>query len=331
MPASSQAPVQPHTHFAIEPQVISTREGIQAVKWSFFGLAFTALLQLLVVFITGSVALLADAIHNFGDAFTAVPLLAAFILSTWKPDDKFTFGYGRVEDLAGVFVIIMIFISAVLAGFVSIQRLFHPEGVSLPGAVALAAGIGFVGNELVARLRIHVGKKIGSAALVADGVHARADGFTSLSVLLGALGVYLGFPVADPIIGIGITIAILFFAYDTGKIVLLRLLDAVDPSIPGHLRLIAVQIPGVLAIPEVRVRWIGHRLFAELTITVNATLTVIEGHALAREVRHELLHHLRYLSDVTVHVDPSTESGPEYHTDTENHRLPPDYRRIQKI
>jgi cation diffusion facilitator family transporter len=310
---STSPEVHADTHGIVDPSVLTTELGIRAVKWSFAVLFVTAFLQVVVVWFTGSIALLADTIHNFGDALTAIPLLVAFMLARKKPTKQFTYGYGRVEDLAGVFVVLMILVSAVIAAVVSIDRLFRPQEVTFLWAVAMASVIGFIGNELVARLRIRAGTEIGSAALVADGQHARADGLTSLAVLVGATGVYLGFPLADPVVGLIITVAILGIVWESGKTIFTRLLDGVDPAIPDEIRHAAAHVQGVKAITEVRVRWIGHRLHAEISMTVDSALSVEEGHAIAMEYRHELLHHLRYLSDATIHIDPASGSGTTHH------------------
>ncbi|MGB7787538.1 cation diffusion facilitator family transporter [Methanoregula sp.] len=236
------------------------------------------------MYYSGSTALLADTIHNFGDALTAIPLLFAFLLARWKPTKRFTYGYGRVEDLAGVFVVFMVLISAVVAGYVSIDRLFHPQQVTFLWAVAAAALAGFIGNEAVAQLRIREGTEIGSAALVADGYHARTDGLASLAVLIGAAGVYVGFPLADPIIGLIITIAIFWIVWDSVKTIFTRLLDGVDPVITDEIRYTADHVEGVAEITDVKVRWLGHRLHAEVNITVDSTLSVEKGHAIAKRV-----------------------------------------------
>jgi cation diffusion facilitator family transporter len=214
----------------VDPAILTTERGIWAVKWSLVGLMLTAVLQVVIVYISGSVALLADTIHNFGDAATAIPLWIAFLLARRKPSKRFTYGYGRVEDLAGVAIVFMILFSAVVAGYESIQRIFQPQEVKYLWAVVAASLIGFIGNEAVALFRIKVGKEIGSAALVADGYHARVDGLTSLAVLFGAVGVWLGYPLADPIVGLLITIAILKIVWDSGKSVFTRLLDGVGPQ-----------------------------------------------------------------------------------------------------
>jgi len=302
-----------HTHGAVDPSIATSERGIWAVKWSFIGLFATALLQLAVVVLSGSVALLSDTIHNFGDAATAIPLWIAFALTRLGASRRFTFGYGRVEDLAGVLVVIIILFSAVVAGYQAVERLINPRPIELLGAVAAASLLGFIGNEAVAVFRIRVGRQIGSAALIADGYHARTDGWTSLAVLLGATGVWLGYPMADPIVGLLIAAAILVIVWQSGKMVFTRLLDGVDPEIIEEIRHSASHVEGVEDIAEVRARWLGHRLRAEVNVAVNPALSVEEGHAVAREVNHRLMHELQYLDMAVVHVDPAQESGEEHH------------------
>jgi cation diffusion facilitator family transporter len=314
-----------HSHGAVDPTILTTERGIWAVKWSFVGLFVTAAFQLFVVFISGSVALLADTIHNIGDAATAIPLWIAFRAARWKPNTRFTYGYGRVEDLAGIVIVLVILFSAVVAGRESVVRFLHPKSVEYLWAIVVASVVGCIGNEAVAQFRIKIGKEIGSAALVADGHHARVDGLTSLAVLLGAVGVWLGYPLADPAVGLLITLAILRIVWQSGKSIFARVLDGVDPAIVGEIRETVSRTPGVRAASEVRVRWLGHRLHAELNIAVSPELSVKEGHDIAKEARHNLLHHLRYLSNVTVHVDPVTASGEAYHgfDGHEHDQLPP--------
>lgn len=302
-----------HAHGAVDPSVASSERGIWALKWSFVGLFVTALLQIVVVFFSGSVALLSDTIHNFGDAATAIPLWVAFALSRLGASRRFTFGYGKAEDLAGVVVVLIILFSAVVAGYQAVDRLINPEPVGLLWAVAVAGLVGFVGNEAVAVLRIRVGREIGSAALVADGKHARTDGWTSLAVFLGAAGVWLGYPLADPIIGLLIAAAILGIVWQSGKTVFARLLDGVDPEMVGKIRKVAGEVPGVEDMAEVRARWLGHRLRAEVNVAVDPGLTVGEGHAVAREVNRRLARKLPYLDAAVVHVDPLGESGEGHH------------------
>lgn len=302
-----------HGHAVVDPVIFTTERGKWAVKWSFLGLMTTALLQVAVVYFTGSVALLADTIHNFGDAVTAIPLWIAFSLAQKKPTKRFTYGFGRVEDLAGMIIVLFILISAIIACYESIQHILQPREVKYLMAVAGASVIGFLGNEFVAQFRIKVGKEIASSALVADGYHARVDGLTSLSVLFGAAGVWWGFPLADPIVGLLITAAIMRIVWETGKTVMTRIIDGVDPGIVDDIRHTVRETPGVRGVSEVRVRWLGHRIHAEINLTVDQTLSVARGHEIAQEARHQLIHGLSYLSTATIHVDPEGSSGEDSH------------------
>jgi cation diffusion facilitator family transporter len=302
-----------HTHGSVDPSISSNERGLWAVKWGFVGLFLTASLQLVVVFLSHSVALLADTIHNFGDAGTAIPLGIAFLFARRAATPRFTYGFGRVEDLAGLAVVLTIFASAGVAFYQAINRLIHPHTVSHIGAIIGASIIGFLGNELVAVFRIRVGKEIGSAALIADGYHARTDGWTSLAVLAGALGVYFGYPKADPIIGLLITVAILGIVWQSVKLVFARMLDGVEPGVLDEVRHSAGHVPGVDGVSDVRARWIGHTLRAEVSITVDPHLTVQEGHDLAKRVEHEMGDDLKFLSGVTIHIDPAGEAGEQCH------------------
>jgi cation diffusion facilitator family transporter len=292
---------------------LTTQRGIWALKWTLWGLLATGCFQLGIVLFSHSVALMADTIHNFGDAAIAIPLWIAFLVVRKKPTTRFTYGYGRVEDLAGIAVVVAILISGVVVGYESLSRLFAPRPVEHLWAVVVASMVGFLGNEAVAVFRIKVGKEIGSAALVAEGQHARTDGLGSLAVLIGALGVWLGFPLADPFIGLLITLLIFKIGWDSGRSQLTRLLDGVDPEVIDEVRHAAKHVPGVEEITEVRVRWLGHRLLAEVNIAVQSDLSVERGHAIAQEVRHQLLHHLHYLSNAVIHVDPVSASGEAHH------------------
>lgn len=307
-----------HTHGVVDPSIISTEKGIWAIKWSFIALLPAAIFQLVIFIFSGSVALFADSIHNFGDVATAFPLWIAFLLALRNPSKSFTYGYGRFEDLAGVAIVIIIFFSAVFAGYESINRFFHPQTLENLWAVAVASVIGFLGNEIVSIFRIKVGKEIASASLIADGYHARADGFTSLTVLFGVIGVWLGFPLADPVIGIFITIFLFRIVWQSGKSVFTRLLDGVDPEIVDNIKLALTHVPGVQDVTEVRVRWLGHRLHAEINLAVDPDLSVEEGHEIARKAQNHLLYHLKYLSYATIHIDPVNASGEVYHNRTEH-------------
>jgi cation diffusion facilitator family transporter len=302
-----------HTHGAVDPSIATSERGIFAVKWSFVGLFATALVQIIVVFLSGSVGLLSDTIHNFGDAATAVPLWIAFALTRLGASRRFPFGFGRFEDLAGVIVVLIILFSAIVAGYEAIHRLLNPQPVGYLWAVMVASIVGFVGNETVAIFRIKIGREIGSAALVADGYHARTDGWTSLAVLFGAIGVWSGYPLADPIVGLLISAAILVIVWQSGKAVFTRLLDGVNPEVIEEIRHVTAHVPKVKDVSEVRTRWVGHRLHAEVNVAVTPNLTVAEGHAIATEVNHQLMHQLSYLGMAVIHVDPIQEAGEEHH------------------
>jgi len=302
-----------HHHVAVDPALLTSERGIWAVKWSFVGLMVTAVLQVIIVHYTGSVALLADTVHNFGDASTAIPLWIAFRLVQLRPTRRFPYGYGKVEDLAGMIVVLLILLSAVVAGYESIRRVLAPQPIRFVGVIGAAAIVGFLGNELVAMFRIRVGTEIRSAALIADGYHARIDGFTSLAVLGSVVGVWLGFPMADPIVGIAITVLILRILWSAAKTVFLRTLDGVDPTVLDEIRHAIENVEGVVHTSEVRARWIGHWLHAEVNLSVTSDLSIYEAHAVANEARHAILHHVPYLSNVVVHVDPEDTSGEAFH------------------
>ena len=293
--------------------IATTARGIWAIKWSFAILGITAALQLGIVLWSGSVALLADTIHNIGDAVTAVPLWIAFLFARRRASDRFTYGFGRVEDLAGVVVVLIIIGSAVVAGYEAINRLLYPQPLTRLGWVAAAGVVGFLGNEWVAVFRIRVGRDIDSAALIADGYHARTDGLTSLAVVLGALGVWLGVPAADPLIGLVMTVMILGIVWQAAQAVFTRLLDGVDSALIAEIRHTALHLSDVQEVTQVRARWLGHRLYAELNMTISPQLSVAQGHAIAMHVRHHLFHQMPHLANVVIHVDPLDASGEEHH------------------
>jgi cation diffusion facilitator family transporter len=311
--AHDDAHAHAHTHGVVDPSITATARGLWTLKWSFVALFVTALLQAVVVALSGSVALLADTIHNFADAATAIPLGIAFVLVRRGVTKRFTYGLGRVEDLAGLMIVATIAVSALVASYEAIQRLLHPQALEYLGAVMVASVVGFLGNEAVAVFRIRVGRQIGSAALVADGYHARVDGWTSLAVLVGAIGVWAGYPLADPVVGLVISVAIFAIVWQSARLVLARALDAVEPEVVDTITDAAGRVPNVAEVSEVRARWVGHRLHAELHVTVPGSLSVAAGHAIAKEVRHQLLHHLPHLGGVMVHVDPQGEGGERHH------------------
>ena len=314
--------VAPHSHDAkdsLDQALESSSDGIRAIALSLVILLLTAGIQALVSAASGSVALLGDTLHNAADGLTAVPLWLAFKLGSRPPTRRFTYGYGKAEDLAGVAVVALVALSAGFAGFEAIERLVHPHVVTHIGFVMGAAAVGAIGNEVVAQYRIRVGRRIGSAALEADGLHARTDGITSLFVLVGAIGVAFGLRWADPVVGLLITAALLIVGYQATRSVGQRLLDAVDPLVIERIVTTAESVEGVLEVSEVRARWAGHRLLAQVRLSVDGELTVSEAHEVAETAYHELLHHVSNLSDAIIHVDPSaTEVDP--HASTAHHR-----------
>ena len=303
----------PHSHDAsdsIDGALESSTAGIRAVKISLLALGATSIAQLVIVLISGSVALLADTIHNFSDALTAIPLWIAFALGRRAATRRYTYGFGRAEDLAGLFVVAMITLSAAIAAIESVRRLLHPVAIHHLGWVAAAGLVGFIGNEVVAIYRVRVGRRIGSAALVADGLHARTDGFTSLAVLLGAGGVALGFPLADPIVGLFITIAILAVLRTAARDVFRRLMDGVDPELVDAAEAALAAQPGVTGVRSVKMRWIGHRIHADAELDVDPATSLSDAHRLAHDAEHALTHAVPKLSTALVHAYPASHPAP---------------------
>jgi cation diffusion facilitator family transporter len=299
----------PHSHDAsdsVDDALESSAIGIRAVKLSLIALGLTAAFQVVIVCASGSIALAADTIHNFSDALTAIPLWLAFVLGRKAASRRYTYGYGRAEDLAGLFVILMIALSAVIAGYEAVARLINPIAIDRIGWVIAAGVVGFIGNELVALYRIRVGERIGSAALVADGLHARTDGFTSLAVVFGAIGVGLGYPLADPIVGLIITVAIAAVLGIAVRDVFRRLLDGVDPALVDAAEATLAREPGVLAVRSVRMRWIGHRLHADAELDVAADTSLSDAHDVAHHAEHALTHAVPKLATALIHAYPET-------------------------
>jgi cation diffusion facilitator family transporter len=322
LPSFLRGFIAPHSHDAkdsLDQALEASSDGIRAVALSLVILLLTAGIQALVVVASGSVALLGDTLHNAADALTALPLWMAFRLGRRAPTTRFTYGYGKAEDLAGFAVVALIAMSAGFAGYEAIDRLLHPQKVTHLGFVMAAAIVGAVGNEVVAQYRIRVGRRIGSAALEADGIHARTDGVTSLLVLIGAVAVVLGAQWADPVVGLVITGAIVVVGYQAARSVGQRLLDAVDPAIVRRIMTIVGEVDGVVSVTEVRARWNGHRLLAQVRLSVDGDLSVTEAHQIAEVVHHRLLHNVSNLSDAIIHVDP-TGTGLDPHSSTRHHR-----------
>jgi len=315
--------LRPHAHEPadkVDAAMEASAEGMRALWISLAVLAATTFVQAIVVAFSGSVALFGDMLHNAADALTAVPLGVAFLLGRRAPTRRYTYGYGRAEDLAGIAIVAVIAFSSAAAAYAAVQRLLHPHRVSNLVAVAVAALVGFFGNELVARYRIRVGRRIGSAALVADGLHARTDGFASLAVLFGAGGVALGWDWADPAVGLLITVAILAVLRQAAAEVYRRLMDAVDPALVERAEAALQATPGVLDVGQVRLRWIGHQLRAECEVIVDPDASAVQAHRVAVDAEHQLIHAIPRLTAALVHADPYPHDGVDHHAVLASHR-----------
>src|SRR5579859_5205934 len=298
-----------HEHGKVDADLYGNQAGLRAVQISTAGMLLVSVIQFVIATIGGSAGLFADALHNFGDVFTTIALWIAFVISNRAANQRYTYGYYRSEDLAGIFIVLVIIASATGSAVESIQKLISgniPTQIYLSMAAAL---IGVVGNELLAQYKISVGKRINSVPLIADGQHSRIDGLTSLAAFLGLVGVRFGLPIADPVAGIVITVVIITVVYSTSRSVLQRLLDAVDPRVVPSIIGKAQEVPGVEAVTDVRARWVGHTLHVAMNIEVNPELTLVKAHAIAEEVRHSLFHSIDGLSEAIIHTDPSSESG----------------------
>jgi cation diffusion facilitator family transporter len=313
---------RPHSHDPadqVDSALAASAEGMRALKVSLAGLAVTAAAQLAVFLASGSVALLADTVHNFADALTAVPIGIAFLAGRRPASRRYTYGYGRSEDIAGLFVLLAMTASSVLAAYEAVSRLIHPRGLHDLAWVAVAGIVGFIGNELVAVYRIRVGRRIGSAALVADGLHARTDGLTSLAVVVGAVGVAAGWRPADPAAGILISIAIFGVLRQAAREVYGRIMDRVDDAALSSAERTVRLVRGVSSIDRLRMRWVGHDLLAEIDISADPALTLPQAHDIAENVRHRLLHDIRRLADATIHVSPQPNEANDPHQQTSHH------------
>jgi cation diffusion facilitator family transporter len=308
-----------HSHGRVEADLYDNRIGLRAVQISTAGMLLVSLIQFLIALIGGSAGLFADAAHNMGDVLTTVALWIAFVVSRRAADGRYTYGYHRAEDLAGVFIVLVIIASAVAGAVESVLKLTSGNVPTQLLWSMLAAVIGCLGNEVLAQYKITVGRRINSAPLVADGYHSRIDGLTSLAALAGLLGVRIGFPLADPIAGLIITLVIVSIVYSTSRSVFARLLDAVDPHVVPSIVATASKVQGVEATTGVRARWVGHALHIVMTIEVDAQLTLREAHTIAEQVRHDIFHEIRGVSEVIIHTDPASSDGEDHHQALEHH------------
>ena len=308
----------------------NTAEGIRTIWVALVALGLTTIVQFVIVAFSGSVALLADTVHNLGDFLNSIPLLVAFYVGRRVATARYTYGFGRAEDVAGIFIVASIVFSAGYILWESVGKLIDPEPIDNLPWVAAAAIVGAIGNETVAWFQIRTGRRIGSDAMIADGLHARIDGLTSIAVLIAVAGVALGFPVVDAIVGLVIGVSILFIARDATRRIWYRLMDAVDPRLTAQIRDYAMEIPGVAGVASVRARWVGHALVAELRLVTDESTDAV---AVTGRVRSVLRQHVRHLSTVTIEIDApsggtddrSTPAGPAGQRMTEA-ILPPRYQ-----
>jgi cation diffusion facilitator family transporter len=294
-----------HAPLSADAAFNANQEGIRTIWLALAALAITSVLQIGVVALSNSVALLADTVHNIGDTLNSIPLLIAFYLARRAATRRYTYGFGRAEDIAGILIVVSIAVSAAVVFWESFQKLLNPQPMQNIGWVAAAAVIGFLGNEAVALLQIRTGRRIGSDAMIADGLHARIDGLTSLAVLFAAGGTLIGLPILDPIIGLLIGVAILFITRDAARRIWYRLMDAVDPSMISQIEQYASEVEGVTDVVRLRARWIGHQLFAELTVSVDEQLSLVEGHHIARRIREQVTTALPHLAELNIQIDPA--------------------------
>lgn len=319
--AALRSVLHPHSHGApgTDRALETTAVGIRAVFVSLAALAATAAIELVVSLLSGSVALLADTVHNFADALTAVPLALAFRMGRRAPTRRYTYGFGRAEDLAGVAIVGLMAASTAVAAYEAVDRLLHPSALHGTPWVAVAGLVGFAGNELVAVYRIRVGRRIGSAALETDGLHARTDGLTSLAVVLGAIVVAAGASAADPAVGLAITAVIAFVLLGATRQVYRRLMDSVDPGLVDEVETVLRSSPGIVDVSSVRIRWIGHELRAEAEVVSPSRLSLVDAHAIATEAHHRLLHEVPRLARAVIHTSPSDDGQVRHHEGLAHH------------
>lgn len=297
-----------HDHAVLDPDLLTHGRAVRAIWVSVAGLGATALFQLVIVSLSGSVALFADALHNVGDVAGTFSLLLAFKLSRRAASDQYTYGWRRAEDLAGLLIVLAIAASAALAGWEAVRALAGARHeVSSVGLAFAAAVVGIIGNEAVARYKISVGRDISSASLVADGQHARTDSLASAAAAAGIAGVALGFPLADPIAGLVIAAGIVWILVDVGRDVLRRNMDAIEPELVPAIRAVARQVDGIMGVHDVRARYLGRTLAVQLHADADPGLTLREAHSLAEDLRHRLVHEMPQVVAVDVHLDPAGE------------------------
>jgi len=289
---------------------------VRALKLGVAGLGLTTVVQTVLLLLSGSIALLGDTLHNGVDVAGTAVVWVAFVLSRRSPSDRFGYGYHRFEDLAGLVVVLLIAGSAALVIFESIRAFGDSVEFSRPGLVLIAGGVGFLGNEAVAQYKLRTGRKIGSAALVADGQHSRADGLTSLGVIAAAIGLMLGWQWLDAMVGLGIGVMIAWAAVQSGRDVFLRLLDYGDPELLHQLGHAAESVEGFDHISDLRVRHLGRTVHVVAHVCMPAEYSLSQAHDVAEDLRHAWLRMVPADSLVDIHADPFEPGIPTPHLAT---------------
>jgi cation diffusion facilitator family transporter len=283
----------------------SSGVGVRAAWIGLAGMMATAAAQVAIVAVSGSAALLADTVHNLGHAATTVPLIIAFRIGRRPGTRRYPYGLRRAEDLAGLFIGLIVAASAAWIIVDSLDALVHPRQIANLGWVLAAGVVGFVGNEVVAIYRIRAGRRIGSAALIAEGQHARADGLSSIAVVVGVVGVWAGVARADAVVGLLIGLMILGVLVATMRTVVRRLMDGVEETVIDQLTHAARAVPGIAGVDRVRARWTGHRIEGDVVVRVPPDLRVREAHAMADDVERALRDVVPNLETMVVHVHPA--------------------------
>ncbi len=302
-----------HADLAADRAFLDNRLAVRTVWIALLALGATTALQVVIYIASGSVALLADTVHNLGDALNSIPLLFAFYIARRAANRRYTYGYGRLEDIAGVFIVISIGFSAAYIIYESVQRLLNPLPLENLEWIALASLVGFVGNELVALMQIRVGRHIGSDAMIADGQHALIDGLTSLAVLIAVIGTLIGLPILDPIVGVVIGIAIVGITWNAIKAIWYRMMDAVDPHLVEHVEAHARGVAGVDEVLTLRLRWVGHRMYGVMKVAVPADTTLEAGGEIVSGVKQEAGLVIPQLAELAVEVITTPSKSPPKH------------------
>jgi cation diffusion facilitator family transporter len=279
------------------------KDAVRAVIVSAVGLGLAALAEIVASILSGSASVLADGLHNAGDVMTSFILLFTFALVRRPATRRYSSGYGRFEDVATLLIIVVIIVTAAVAAAESIGKLIQPVTYSNIPLSMGAALVGVIANLGVSVYKLRVGRWIGSESLAADGIHSRIDALVSAGAFAGIGLAGLGLRIADPIVGILITVAIVYVLAGTVKQLYYRMMDAVDPTIVDELTSAASSVPGVLQVHDVRVRWVGRELVAVMHVAVNPKSTLEEAHAVAMRVEVAVCHEVP-AARLEVHMDP---------------------------